>query len=577
MNIYHIRQLLKTKSIYDVELRVVYYARVSTDKEEQKNSILHQKQHFENFIRANARWEFCGGYIDDGISGIHAEKREMFQKMISDAKEGRFDLIITKEISRFARNTLDSIQYTRQLLSFGVCVWFQNDNINTIDDDSEFRLTIMAGVAQDEIRKLSSRVRFGHAQSIKNGVVLGNSHIYGYDKKDGKLTVNESEAQMVRIIFEKYASGEWSTPKIENFLYESGYRNYKGGKIDRGVIKHIITNPKYKGWYAGGKVKIVDMFTKKQEFLPESEWRMFQDDGTRVPAIVDEDIWERANEIFRERGAAIKEHRTSFKSQNLFTGKIFCGNDGAPYWMKQHTVRGKEDVRWVCSHRIKNGAASCNSFPIIESELCKMLADILNRTAGDMDEIVKTYLSIYEKVVLSKKDYGQEILMLQKQIEQIKRKKEKILDYNLQGNLSDNEFISRNNEYSKEIENIMLQIDSMKQKPENVSDVKEKMEIISRRVKMFSEVKPDDISYSVVGNMIKKIEIQPTGENRAVITFFLKSGNFERVDFSRKTSSGCPEYMFNNVFPRQHTVFYRHLRSFSGHMMPVEYTYSLAI
>ena len=139
MNIYHIRQLLKTKSIYDVGLRVAYYARVSTEKEEQKNSILHQKQHFENFIRANANWEFCGGYIDDGISGIHAEKREMFQKMISDAKDGRFDLIITKEISRFARNTLDSIQYTRQLLSFGVCVWFQNDNINTIDDDSEFQ------------------------------------------------------------------------------------------------------------------------------------------------------------------------------------------------------------------------------------------------------------------------------------------------------------------------------------------------------------------------------------------------------------------------------------------------------
>ena len=213
MNIYNARQFLRTKSIYDLELRVVYYARVSTDKEEQKNSIVNQRDYFEEFIRSNSNWKFVGGYIDDGISGIHAEKREEFQRMISDAMRGKFDLIITKEISRFARNTLDSIQYTRQLLSYGVCVWFRNDNINTIDDDSEFRLTIMAGVAQDEIRKLSSRVKFGHAQAIKNGVVLGNSRLYGYNKEHGRLTINEKEAPMVRLIFEKYATGEWSTSR----------------------------------------------------------------------------------------------------------------------------------------------------------------------------------------------------------------------------------------------------------------------------------------------------------------------------------------------------------------------------
>ena len=294
MNIYKIRQALRNKSIYDIELRVVYYARVSTEKDEQKNSIKNQRKHFEDLIKSNSNWIFAGGYIDDGISGIHADKREEFQRMVKDAKNGKFDLILTKEISRFARNTLDSIQYTRELLSYGVCVWFQNDNINTIDDDSEFRLTIMAGVAQDEIRKLSSRVKFGHAQAIKNGVVLGNSHIYGYNKENGILTINEDEAAMVRMIFDKYANG-WTTPKLETLLYDMGYRNYKGGKINRRVISHIITNPKYKGWYAGGKVKIVDMFTKKQEFLPEDEWNMYKDDGSHVPAIVTERVWNQAN------------------------------------------------------------------------------------------------------------------------------------------------------------------------------------------------------------------------------------------------------------------------------------------
>lgn len=192
MNIYHARESLRMCSIYDLKLRVAYYARVSTDRVEQQVSINHQTEYFENLIHSTQSWELAGAYIDDGISGMHAEKREEFQKMLRDAKAGKIDMIITKEISRFARNTLDSIKYTRELLSCGVCVWFQNDGINTIDEDSELRLTIMAGVAQDELRKLSSRVKFGHARSIQNGTVLGN-RIYGYKKKDGKLTIRSEE------------------------------------------------------------------------------------------------------------------------------------------------------------------------------------------------------------------------------------------------------------------------------------------------------------------------------------------------------------------------------------------------
>ena len=185
MNIYHTRERLRTRSIYDLNLRVAFYARVSTDSEDQQVSIEHQTQYYKEFIKSNRNWKFAKGYIDNGISGIQTKHREQFKEMLEDAKNGKFDMLITKEITRFARNTLDSIQYTRQMLSWGVCVWFQNDNINTIDEDSELRLTIMAGVAQDEVRKLSNRVKFGHKQSIKNGVVLGNSRIYGYDKKDG--------------------------------------------------------------------------------------------------------------------------------------------------------------------------------------------------------------------------------------------------------------------------------------------------------------------------------------------------------------------------------------------------------
>lgn len=158
MDIHDIRQQLQTKSIYDIPLRVTYYARVSSESDEQLNSLGNQIQYYEDLIRRNTAWTFVPGYIDEGLSGISTKHRENFNRMVEDAAEDKFDLIITKEISRFARNTLDSIQFTRQLLSYGVGVFFQNDNINTFDEDSELRLSIMSSIAQDELRKLSSRV-----------------------------------------------------------------------------------------------------------------------------------------------------------------------------------------------------------------------------------------------------------------------------------------------------------------------------------------------------------------------------------------------------------------------------------
>ena len=192
MDILNIRTLLRTKSIYDIPLRVTFYARVSSDTEEQINSLDNQISYYEEFIQKNEKWTYVPGYVDEGLSGISTKKRKHFNEMIADAKEGMFDLIITKEISRFARNTLDSLQYTRELLNMGVGVFFQNDNINTLDEDAELRLTIMSSIAQDELRKLSSRVKFGHQQAIKSSVVLGNSRIFGYKKEDKRLVIDES-------------------------------------------------------------------------------------------------------------------------------------------------------------------------------------------------------------------------------------------------------------------------------------------------------------------------------------------------------------------------------------------------
>lgn len=570
MNIYYVREKLRNCSIYDIELNVAYYARVSTEKVEQQASIKHQEEHFEELIHSNNRWKFAGSYIDDGISGIHADKREEFQRMLRDAKLGKIDMIITKEISRFARNTLDSIQYTRKLLSYGVCVWFQNDGINTIDDDSEFRLTIMAGVAQDEIRKLSSRVKFGHAQSIKNGVVLGH-RMYGYSNNQGKLELVPEEADMVRMIFQDYASGI-STPRIEKKLWDMGYRSFKGGKINRDVIKNIIRNPKYKGYYCGGKVKVVDMFTKKQEFLPQSEWIMFKDDGSRVPQIIDETTWEKANAYLRERGEAIKSRRTSFKNENIFTGKLFCANDGAPYWMKQHYIRGKEDVRWVCSYKIKNGAASCTSFGLAESELKEVIADLINKSSENIDSILEEYFEILQSSIKNIPDNKSEISRLEKQIDTLKQKREKILEYNLDGKISDDEFISRNKEYVKQIKQIESHILEI-QNTKSPEPVEIQLSAIKEQLEKFKGVTPQEINRQIVNELFEKITVEPLAATCATLTFQLRSGSLEKWGFPLRRSDD----MILTLHSEQHKIFSRKTCIKTQDMVFFKYKYLLAL
>jgi DNA invertase Pin-like site-specific DNA recombinase len=570
MNIYYVREKLRNCSIYDIELNVAYYARVSTEKVEQQASIKHQEEHFEELIHSNNRWKFAGSYIDDGISGMHADKREEFQRMLRDAKLGKIDMIITKEISRFARNTLDSIQYTRELLSYGVCVWFQNDGINTIDDDSEFRLTIMAGVAQDEIRKLSSRVKFGHAQSIKNGVVLGH-RMYGYSNNQGKLELIPEEADMVRMVFRDYASG-MSTPRIEKKLWNMGYRSFKGGKISRDVIKNIIRNPKYKGYYCGGKVKVVDMFTKKQEFLPQSEWIMFKDDGSRVPQIIDETTWEKANAYLRERGEAIKSRRTSFKSENIFTGKLFCANDGAPYWMKQHYIRGKEDVRWVCSYKIKNGAASCDSFGLAESELKEIIAELINKSSENIDSILEEYFEILQSSIKNIPDNKNEISRLEKQIDLLKQKREKILEYNLDGKISDDEFISRNKEYVKQIKQIESHILEI-QNTKSPEPVEIQLSAIKEQLEKFKGVTPKDINRQIVNELFEKITVEPLAATCATLTFQLRSGSLEKWGFPLR----CSDDMIFTLHSEQHKIFSRKTCIKTQDMVFFKYKYLLAL
>ena len=429
MDIHSVRQQLRMKSIYDIPLRVTYYARVSSESDEQLNSLGNQIRYYEDFIRKNAVWTFVPGYIDEGLSGISTKRRENFNRMVDDAGVGKFDLVITKEISRFARNTLDSIQYTRQLLNAGVGVFFQNDNINTFDEDSELRLSIMSSIAQDELRKLSSRVKFGHQQAIKQNVVLGNSRIFGYNKKDGRLTIDEAQSVMVRELFELYATDKYSMKQLEALFWEKGYRNYNGKKIAHSTLSGMISNPKYKGYYVGNKVRVVDMFTKKQKFLPPEEWVMFKDEtGEIVPAIVPEELWEQANAVLRRRSEDVKNRQGICNHANLLTGKIFCTYCGRPYYRRDSVDKqGNKNSKWVCSGKINNGKDSCSSFAIYESEILPVIFETFRDTHDSSAAMLEEYARMY-RAMTSDSNIEKRIDAARTSIELSIKKKNKLLE-----------------------------------------------------------------------------------------------------------------------------------------------------
>ena len=230
----------------EAKKRVAVYCRVSTDREDQANSFENQQRYFRQYIEREPNWELVDVFADEGKTGTNTKKRKAFNRMIEAARRGELDLIITKEISRFARNTLDSIGYTRELKRRGIGVIFLNDNINTLDTDAELRLTIMSSIAQEESRKTSERVKWGQKRRMEQGVVFGRS-LLGYDVRDGRMTVNEEGASIVRRIFDKFVNEKKGCFVIARELKEEGIDPMYCNEWSNTAILRILRNEKYCG------------------------------------------------------------------------------------------------------------------------------------------------------------------------------------------------------------------------------------------------------------------------------------------------------------------------------------------
>ena len=499
------------RKIIDVRKRVAAYCRVSTDHEDQANSFESQQRYFRQYIERNPDWELYEIFADEGISGTNTKKRSEFKRMIACAKEGDFDLIITKEISRFARNTLDSIYYTRDLKKHGVGVIFMNDNINTLDGDAELRLAIISSIAQEESRKTSERVKWGQKRQMEQGVVFGRSML-GYDVKDGKMTINEEGAKIVRLIFHKFANENKGTHVIARELREAGITPMRVKEWSNTVILRVIRNEKYCGDLVQKKTFTPDFLSHEKKYnRGEEEFVIIKD---HHEPIVSRELFEKANRILDEKSLT-QEGKAKHSNRYPFSGKIKCGCCGSSYVARyKNRKNGTRYKAWRCyksatqgsPHTDKAGNPLGCSNPSIRNEDAVHIMYLVTRSLQlEEKKITANLLSVIQSVLSVNTNYSH-IEKLKEQIHTVEDKRTQLIDLCISGAITKQEFIAKREACDKEISELQDTISGIDQQ-HLLADQQESVmkEITAAIHEIVSGVEYEDAFYSQI---LEKMVVQ---------------------------------------------------------------------
>lgn len=512
LTLYEMKQALANgKTIFELPLKVSYYARVSTEKEEQINSLENQVSFFEDYIKKNSNWIYVGGYVDEGISGTTSLKRENFMKMIEDGKRKKFDLIVAKEVSRFSRDTIDSLLYTRKLLEYDVCVYFLSDNIITASNDGELRLTIMSSIAQDEVRKISERTKFGFKRALEKGTVLGTDNIWGYKKDKGKLVIDKEEALLIRDIFSTYANdSKIGLKKLSTLLKGLGYCNRNGNPIHQNTLKRIIQNPKYKGYYTGGLSTVVDYRSKKRNFNEPTDWKVFKD-YDKVPPIVSEELWEKANQKLWQRSKNAKGDR-KYQNKYALSGKLYCQKHQCGFVRKVRHYKDKPDViYWYCKDFHDTGKKNCVSACFKEEDIYTMLLSIFQTYEIYKEDICNELLSFYLEA--SKTDeLLEQAIKLQNDLAKLQRKKDNLLDLALEGLLSKEDLASKKVSIEIEIKQKQARLKELENIKTKSKEQKQQEKILKENILKELEINDTNLE-SYIEELLEKIIVVEKDEN----------------------------------------------------------------
>ncbi len=369
---------------------VTYYARVSTDMDEQEESYERQRDYFETYIKAKPNWNYVEGYADQGISGTKAEHRPEFMRMIEDCRLGKIDRILVKSISRFARNTVDTLAYIRELKELGVSVYFETQGIDTMTPNGEVLITILAALAEQESRTISTNIKWSYQKRFKEGKVLINyKNVLGYDKVDNEYVIVEDEAKIVREIFLDYLSGK-TIRQIVDGLNERGISTKRGCKWSPSVIQGMLANEKYTGNAYLGKTFKPDVLSKKR-LKNEGQETMYYVENSH-PAIISKEIFdmvqkerERRNDL---RGSS-KTGQGKYSSKYPMSGLLVCSECGSKFRRYSRTLKDGELVNtWICIQHQKD-KTKCHMKPLKEDDLIEAYKRVVVKFQKEFEEVIE--------------------------------------------------------------------------------------------------------------------------------------------------------------------------------------------
>lgn len=514
-----------TGNVIRERLRVGAYCRVSTDSEDQKNSYQSQVKYYNNKIRDNINWTFVDIYADEAISGTQDYKRSDFMRMIQDALDGKIDIIITKSISRFARNTLDTLKYVRMLKERNIAVIFEEENINTLEMAGELLLTILSSVAQQESETISSHVTLGIEMKMKRGEMIGNQGAYGYDysKESKNINVNQEQVPIVEYIFNRYCKGV-GAKTIARELTQMKVISPKGyDKWSESTVLGIIKNPIYKGDLLMGKTYTTDPITHKRvrNYGEKNQYYV----KNHHEAIIEEEVWNNAQAILRKRSEIKNGGRMkgNYSRKYAFSSRLFCGHCGSVISRRCWASGTKNEKRvWQCMQASKNGMKNCpNSKSIREEVLQKCFVDAYELLCRNDSEVIDKFM---QKIKNTVKNSSNETLIknLNKKIDELDKKMSMLVDLHIEGNIDEKVYLSKKQDLDRKKEKLLHDMELLKMEKNNDNSIEiglGKIEKILRNNKIMPEFDAD-----VFEAIVQKVIIGEK-DNPLAICFILKNGD----------------------------------------------------
>ncbi|MCM1136734.1 MAG: recombinase family protein [Clostridium sp.] len=504
-------------------MNIVAYCRVSTDKTDQLNSLENQKKFFTEYAEKN-KYNLVRMYADEGISGTKTKNRKEFQRLMRDAESGLFQVVVVKDISRLARNTVDLLNSVRKLEELNIKTVFLNTNMESLGD-SEFVLTIFGALAQEESANMSKRVKFGKKINAESGRVP--NFVYGYDKTIGdyfNLTINKKESAIVQEIFEWYVKDGYGAAKIANMLNEQGLKTKRGCRWSQNAICRILTNEIYTGKIVNGKQEVSNFLTGKRNDKEEADWIVVEKPELQI---ISREQFDKAQAILHSRYDTFKINGKRDSSKHLFSTLIRCKECG---WSYRQTVRKYQNtyIRWVCSGRNARGADSCpNKVTIDEGELIEELDKYFRGLADNKENVIQDIVQQFIKLYKTKDENKKSAKELNSQIAKLQNTRQKYMDMYAEDLITKEELKKKMSETNL---NLQKAENELKWINQNISKSDNLKVILNQTFKQIENIPSvAQLTNAQLKELIEKIEVDKDGNVEIYLKLLKELGLSENV------------------------------------------------